>query len=258
MPRGVSPVDEAQLQGRLWTPALARPAVWLDAADLSTISVATGVDQWRDKSGFGRHVSQATVANRPAYTVGGLNGLNVLTFDGANDSMENTTYVLPTVYSFYAVGRSSVAGYSRLFTTLSDIHAYIGTGVTTSDYATFFGNSTAWNDLGTNTPAQSIASTCIMGLVKANSVGGAIPYVNGIAQNAKNGTSISTTGFVLGKAPSNVQFWNGIMAEIIIQPALSTTGDRQKFEGYLAHKWRLTANLPALHPFKNRPPLIGD
>jgi len=259
MPRGVSPRDEAQLQRRLWTPAEARPSVWLDAADVSTISISTGVSGWRDKSGFGGLVSQGTSGNQPAYTVGGLNGLNVLTFDGVNDSLENTTYVLPTVYSVYAVGRSSVAGYSRLFTTrTADAIAYIGTGVTTSDYATFFGNGTVWNDLATNTPARSIASTCIMGLVKANSVGGAIPYVNGIAQDAKNGTTTTTTGFILGRAPSNVQFWNGIVAEIIIQPALSTTAERQQFEGYLAWKWGLQNLIPAAHPFRNRPPLIGD
>jgi hypothetical protein len=41
---------------------------------------------------------------------------------------------------------------------------------------------------------------------------------------------------------------------------LETTDDRrrQTVEGYLAWKWGLVANLPAAHPFKNRPPLIGD
>jgi hypothetical protein len=46
---------EALLQGRLWTPALLGPALWLTANDLSTISIATNVSQWRDKSGFDRH-----------------------------------------------------------------------------------------------------------------------------------------------------------------------------------------------------------
>jgi hypothetical protein len=33
-----------------------------------------------------------------------------------------------------------------------------------------------------------------------------------------------------------------------------TTADRQRVEGYLAHKWGLTANLPADHPYKNAAP----
>ena len=31
--------------------------------------------------------------------------------------------------------------------------------------------------------------------------------------------------------------------------------ERQKIEGYLAHKWGLAANLPADHPYKTEAPL---
>jgi hypothetical protein len=83
MPRGVSPVDEARLQGRLWSPALLRTALWLDAADLSTISTATGVSQLRDKSGNGRNFTQGTGGTQPTLTPNGLNGRNVLSCNGS-------------------------------------------------------------------------------------------------------------------------------------------------------------------------------
>jgi hypothetical protein len=261
MPRGTSPLDEAQLQRRLWTPALAGTAVWFDADDLSTISAESGVvSQWRDKSGFGRHVSQATPGRLPAYTVGGLNGLNVLTFDGVNDSLANAAYSFPTVYSIYAVGRSSATSYSRLLNVSSsrDIFGFIGTGDAGSRYATFFGNGAVWNDILSNTPNQSIASTSILGLVKNNAFDGAIPYINGTSQNVKNGATATATGFIMGTAPNGSQSWNGIVAEFIIIPALSNNPQRQQIEGYLAWKWGLVAKLPATHPFKNRPPMIGD
>jgi hypothetical protein len=35
-----------------------------------------------------------------------------------------------------------------------------------------------------------------------------------------------------------------------------STADRQKLEGYLAHKWGLKANLPVDHPFKSTPPTV--
>ena len=35
-----------------------------------------------------------------------------------------------------------------------------------------------------------------------------------------------------------------------------STGNRQKLEGYLAHKSGLTANLPADHPYKTTPPTV--
>jgi len=90
MPRGVNQYDEAQLQGLLWTPDLVRPALWLDAADASTVSVATGVSEWRDKSGNGRHFTQTTTANQPAYNQNGINGLSSISFDGTAKALRRT------------------------------------------------------------------------------------------------------------------------------------------------------------------------
>ncbi|MFN8994753.1 MAG: hypothetical protein ACK5X3_13970, partial [Pseudomonadota bacterium] len=104
MPRGVSFYDEALIQGRLWTPALERPAVWLDAADLSTITIATGVSQWRDKSGNGANATQATAANQPAYSNTGFFGLPGITFDGLSDQLEIfTTRMQNTTHGVYWV-----------------------------------------------------------------------------------------------------------------------------------------------------------
>jgi hypothetical protein len=73
MPRGVSPLDEARLQGRLWSPNGLRLGAWYDASDLSTITtVSGGVSDWRDKSGNGRNLT-ATATQRPTYTANGFN-----------------------------------------------------------------------------------------------------------------------------------------------------------------------------------------
>ncbi|MFM6201253.1 MAG: hypothetical protein ACKPE1_19315, partial [Dolichospermum sp.] len=70
---------------KLWLPAQMSTALWLDAADSSTIILnGATVSQWRDKSGNGRHISQGTAANQPTYTANGLNGKPVLTFDGSD------------------------------------------------------------------------------------------------------------------------------------------------------------------------------
>jgi hypothetical protein len=37
-----------------------------------------------------------------------------------------------------------------------------------------------------------------------------------------------------------------------------TVEDRQKIEGYLAHKWSLEASLPVAHPFKSSIPIVGS
>ena len=59
--------------------------LWLDAADSSTVTIATGVSSWRDKSGNGLNALQATGSLQPVYTQNVLNGLPGLYFDGADD-----------------------------------------------------------------------------------------------------------------------------------------------------------------------------
>jgi hypothetical protein len=49
------------------------------------------------------------------------------------------------------------------------------------------------------------------------------------------------------------QFPEGQVAEVIILEDVSDS-NRQKFEGYLAHKWGLVAGLQTNHPYKTNPP----
>lgn len=60
---------------------------WYDAADASTITQATGVSAWADKSGNGRTCSQATGVNQPAYVLARQNGKNVIDFASATYRM---------------------------------------------------------------------------------------------------------------------------------------------------------------------------
>jgi hypothetical protein len=55
---------------------------------------------------------------------------------------------------------------------------------------------------------------------------------------------------------SSGRSWNGPIGEVIAVNTSLTTTQRQKAEGYLAHKWGLTGNLSSspLHPYKSTPP----
>lgn len=60
---------------------LANLALWLDAADASTLSLSSAdVTQWNDKGPNALHVSQGNGANRPSYVTAGQNGKNVIYF----------------------------------------------------------------------------------------------------------------------------------------------------------------------------------
>lgn len=70
------------LWARDFTPLSLGPALWLDASDTTTITESGGVvSQWNDKSGNGRNVSQATLADRPTTGLNTLNDRNVVTFN---------------------------------------------------------------------------------------------------------------------------------------------------------------------------------
>ena len=46
------------------------------------------------------------------------------------------------------------------------------------------------------------------------------------------------------------------LAELIVVPAALSDDDRQRLEGFLAHKWALAELLPDDHPYKAAPPVV--
>jgi hypothetical protein len=57
----------------------------------------------------------------------------------------------------------------------------------------------------------------------------------------------------IGRNKSTQKF-EGFIAEILIFDAAISSSDREKVEGYLAHKWGIAANLDGGHPYKVSPP----
>jgi hypothetical protein len=270
MPRGVSPVDEARLQGRLWTPALVRPAVWLDAADLSTITISTGVSEWRDKSGNGANATQAASAARPAYSPVAFSGLPGITTDGADDRLEivttlsqgNLTHAVYWVMRVIGAGSGS-DGYRPLIgvrpSAGQDLGALIyrnPSGLAAS-YPYYAQPTIGSFDGG---PAIAANNTSNIFAFQLNGTGWGA-WQNGIllgtTSPAAGAPTTVNTGFFLGCQLSPGRFTNAVYAEVL-GFSFATTLTRLRIEGYLAWKWGLTGNLPATHPFKNRPPLIGD
>ena len=72
----------------VWNPSMLGPALWLDAADASTITLnGSTVSQWSDKSGNGFHVTQATASLQPTYQATGFNSQPTVYFDNSGDEM---------------------------------------------------------------------------------------------------------------------------------------------------------------------------
>lgn len=232
-----------------WTPANITTALWLDADDASTITLnGSTVSQWRDKSGNAKHASQATLANQPAYTINGLNGKSVLTFDGSNDFL-NANLSLSTG-TFVIVGKLAVntgilyypLGFQSGATT-----GYFAGGTNQNQKSGLFNGSvilTAPQTVSLNTPFIGAGGFSASGMLV--SFNGNAPQTN-LATFSMNTLIIGTRG--------NFSFYfNGEICEVVFTNTTLSTADRQRLEGYLAWKWGLVANLPSGHPYKNSPP----
>jgi hypothetical protein len=257
MPRGINIVDEAQIQRRLWTPEILGPALWFDASDISTISVSTGVSEWRDKSGYQRHGLQTTVNSRPILTT--VNGYPSVQFDGIDDALLISTQFMPTTvanqnYIIIAVVKENNGGFGGVFSTNPGSNN-TGTGIVinnTRNYSFFPATAFATTSTGVN---RSIVAGV------ATSIPTQQIFFNGTQEiNATvSQTLVHATQCVIGRyRVGDTNFGAIDLNELVIVLNNSSTIMRQQLEGYLAHKWGLQRNLPALHPFVNRPPLIGN
>jgi len=250
-----------------WDPSLITTALWLDAADASTITTVSGaVSQWNDKSGNGRHATQSTSSNRPAYTNAGLNSCNVLTFDGTDDWLGITNSLLSSQLSFswYAVAaRSSTATQCLFLERINNNDAMVAFLLvsTTSILNRAGGTSASVPIEQTESANFPTSSAQLIGSVQAPTSGTAYRNGSSVATNSATKASLTFRRMVIGAAVDALTgttgsqlYWNGYIAEMIFALSTHSTDTRQRIEGYLAHKWGLTANLPSDHPYKlNRP-----
>jgi hypothetical protein len=232
---------------------------WWDAADDSTITIATGVSQWNDKSGNGYNAVQATTGVQPAYTTAGLNGKNVLTF--TDDELNATGVVLTgTGWDFYVVASyaSTTDSFGRLLSLSSGSVDHNNATSWIPIYAPSANAATAFQNGSGASPNVSLTAdeaTIMQSSILASSL---TTWKNGTQIGTKGSASSlnTTSGLRIGQSINSIdENWDGIVAEIVLTTTLSTT-NRQKMEGYLAHKWGLTAGLPNDHPYKSAAPTL--
>ena len=260
-----------------WTPALISTALWLDAADASTVTTVSGaVSQWNDKSGNGRNATQPTSTRRPTYSAAFLNSKAVVSFDGSDDILGFTNRTLASnvnaiSYFFAAI---SNAPSSTDYRSLIDLNTNAGPDRT----SVYFRSSTVEAG-GRRLDADSYqfqqagaltTSACLGSVIFDYSSatlgigfnGSALSYRSGGFQTAGSTSNTDSTFTSIGAANDNNDAFtvgpNGAcncrIGEIIAVQSAVTALVREKTEGYLAHKWGLTTNLPANHPYKVNPP----
>ncbi|MBA3243245.1 MAG: hypothetical protein H0T60_18650 [Acidobacteria bacterium] len=268
MPRGVDRYDEARQQGRLWTPT-ALPAselkLWVDVDDRGTITASSDlVSQLNDKSGNGSNLTEAT--NKPLLQMEPQTGkFGLYLGNGAVAKFLSGTWSISTT-TFYAACactmETGTVNNGRLFS--------IGTTGSTNDYdvaskmAVLTRNGTGNTLRATRASASfggpasvTLSRPFIQGMALDGSNG--IYYINGTAgtSGASTGT-LSTANIRIGKSIDFTEYWRGYLFELVATVSVPSIQLRTRIDGYLAWKWGTVKDLAAAHPFKNRPPLMGD
>lgn len=250
-----------------WTPKLLGTGLklWLDADDESTMTLSSGdISEWRDKSGNANHATQTTSTRRPNRETGVQNSRAVVRFNGTSEWF-STPFTMRDRTSFATVlaFKSDISnGTWRLLSEqwLPDnskffIHPYTASNTAYGVVFSWDGGVNSGNAVGTVTTAHISAFVRESG--STNKL-----FRTGTEQSSRSANSTTSSlqsgsQLTIGSVYDGTNiahFYDGDLYEVLIYDGSLSTADRQKLEGYLAHKWGVTADLPSGHPYKNYAP----
>lgn len=238
-------------------------AAWYDASDSTTVTTATGVSQWSDKSGNNRTLVQSVGLDQPTRTAT-INGKSALVFDGVNHylscmggSFSNQTMFIVarrdgtaaqfgTIFSYRATNTNAAANLPNL-TTDSDSGFTLTVGSN---------NTAAPGELGLNpAPSASVTfwrnGTSVANIYPGTITGiGSQAYSVGPFPNTTDvavltifsaNTAAGAKNFAVGcDAFSSSRTYMMTLCEILIYSSVLTATQRSAVEKYLGKKWGVT------------------
>ena len=261
-----------------WTPSSNSANVaWLDASDTSSYTtLGSTVTAVTDKSGTYTMSINGNPTNSNT-----LNGLNVFSFDG-NDYMQSTTYENQVFQGDHWV--IGVMRYDGTDSTKDSLWSYETNESPKRDYAVSSGasNNTWPGELDLDGLSSNRISSTIGNKLDWTGLGGLNRYqwyvvacyfnktgnqigmrfdgrTNSFSPVNDYDNSLSTAQELRIMRNRSSQSLEGQLAEFMTFATIPGTGgtdmsEIEKAEGYLAHKWGLTGNLPASHPYKSSAP----
>lgn len=264
-----------KLVGTAWTPSnLVSAKIYLDADDLAV----GGVENWIDKkNGYG--FSQATQTKRPVATQ--KEGFKVVSFNGTSHNLENRTGAVGNLINGVAshwifaiakkptstAGKTSTIMHWSMQSNLAGGRHVFTAGWSTSGNDDKFVSATrrldsdARSDIVTSSSSISSGLKILVSEVNFSSRRASI-WVDSIETqitptwSAGNTTTMSGAVYVGGEPSASTSYFSGEIACIVVGNTPLTHAERQKLEGWAAHKYGLTGNLPIDHPYKILVPVL--
>ena len=250
---------------------------WIDASDTTSYTLSgSDVSSVTDKSG----TFTINVSGTPTRVTSGLNSLNVWDFNGSEDFItsgrENVTdnngnhwaigvFLADTVNdtqdSFYSF-ENAVAGSAKRDYAVSagNVSAFDGEldldALVSNRISSTIGNKQDF-DSGVSLDAFHIVGTIFN--KTGNQISARVDGANAFTPVNDYDNAINQNQDIRVMRNRANERLDGQLAEFFVVGALPGTGgtditEFEKAEGYLAHKWGLTGNLPSDHPFKNVSP----
>lgn len=227
---------------------------WWDASDSASLFDATTggsvvaadgqVARFEDKSGNSRHFTQATSDNRPIRKTAVRNSLDVIRFDGSDDSMSNAaTYedvITSTACSVFIVA-SATSIASNGSTVYNNVTVLTSSGDPAHGFVSFKSGGTA-NSWGYDTGFRGTGASYSSGdwaVFTTTHDGSTLAFrVNGGSQSTE---TLGTRQFLnypltLGQ---NYTFWrfDGDVGEVITYNVALSNAEREEVESWLMSKW---------------------
>lgn len=250
--------------GGAWTPAsVAGTAMWFDATDGATITHSGGlVSKWSDKGSLGYHLTNTTESEKPTTGATSQNGLNVISFGGAQSLLNfDTTSTMflhdGTKHIIGVVAYKNTTANKGLFSTRQD-----GGGAVNGAWL-YLPSTTLWHIITVRTGTTKIpANNQAAGVISSTN-----PFVTTVAVDSTNataaersaiyvgsggaiknntslesGTVVNSKPFVLGSLTTppgtyNLTGWIGEL--VIIAGTDATESNRAALHTYLKTKWSI-------------------
>jgi len=257
-----------------WNPTkLSGLTLWLDANNTASVTtnISNGVTRWADLSGNSNDAVIDIAA--PTFDLYGMNNKPALIFDRTLNHclVINNILNLSNTHFVSAVYRHISGGNARYLCKWNNTGtaSWMLSGLSGTSQSTRYIISNNGTNTTTTTAASRISSldgnyftvpTVAVGQQLGNGTNTLGLYINGTLSptlgSPTSGPFAANTPTTLGRLnQQTIDYSSFAISEIVVCSSASLiTTDRQKLEGYLAHKWKTNSLLPSDHPYKISPP----
>ena len=245
----------------LWTPEQLRGKGlewWLDAATPSTIEFDTNplVNAWRDRSGNSRDATQTQALDMPTYSATGWRSSKpaLLFGSGTSEHMMTSSLGASGTWDFFVVyqhSHTAIASHSFLRNSTNTTYVPLtlsgdaGTNVFRVGGTDDPAGLEAYKN-GSTTPLTRTRAAMFNAISTVSAPTGCLMRYGAVSWSASTAINMIGSGGSWGV--------HGPVAEIVAVLSSVSAGNKQRIEGYLAHKWMTGTELAAGHPFRNEPP----